>query len=72
MVEYNAMGFPSPGFSSQGLPSPRTPGNEDDKAWQQRESVGAGWRGMTRGRGQIEIAEVDGTSRAVEAPTAEK
>jgi hypothetical protein len=72
MVEYNAMGFPSPGFSSQGLPSRRSPGSEDDKAWQQRESVGGGWRAMTRGRGQIEIAEMDGTSRAVEAPTAEK
>jgi len=72
MVEYNAMGFPSPGFSSQGMSSPGSPSSEVDKAWQQRGSGGE-WPGMGRGMGrQIEIVEVDGTSRAVEAPTAEK
>jgi hypothetical protein len=64
MVEYNPFGFPSPGFSSEGASSPRSPYGEDNKAWQQ---LSPGTR-----RGQVEIVEVDGTSRAVEAPTAEK
>ena len=66
MVEYNPMGFPSPGFSSSGLPSPGTSYGDDSKTWQQYLSR------MGRGRDQVDIVEVDGTSRAVEAPTAEK
>ncbi|RYO40896.1 hypothetical protein AA0113_g6781 [Alternaria arborescens] len=65
-VEYNPMGFPSPGFSSSGLPSPASPYSDDSKTWQQYLSR------MGRGRDQVDIVEVDGTSRAVEAPTAEK
>ena len=68
MVEYNAMGFPSPGLSSQGLSSPGSPSSEVDKVWQQPGSGGE-WPGMGR---VIDIVEVDGTSRAVEAPTGEK
>ncbi|KAG9187343.1 hypothetical protein G6011_05214 [Alternaria panax] len=56
MVEYNPMG----------LPSPAGPYGDDSKIWQQQLPR------MGRGRGQIEIAEVDGTSRAMEAPAAEK
>jgi hypothetical protein len=55
------------------LPSPGSPhadGHNDNKGWQQRPSGRNEYPGM--GRGQIEIAEVHGTSRAVEAPTAEK
>ncbi|KAH6881515.1 hypothetical protein BKA58DRAFT_3781 [Alternaria rosae] len=68
MVEYNAMGFPSPGFMSQGLSSPESPSGEVDKVWQQRGSGGE-WPGMER---QIEIVEVDGTSRPVEVPAGER
>jgi len=60
------MGFPSPGFPSSGLPSPASPYSDDSKTWQQYLSR------MGRGRDQVDIVEVDGTSRAVEAPTAEK
>jgi hypothetical protein len=58
------LGFPSPGFSSSGLPSPASPYGDDSKGWQQHSP--------RMGRGSIGIVEVDGTSRAVEAPTAEK
>jgi hypothetical protein len=76
-VQYDPLGFPSPGFSSPGFPSPGYPSPvgtyidvDGQKAWQQHGT----FQNVHQypGMGQIEIVEVDGRQRAVEAPTAEK
>jgi hypothetical protein len=72
VIEYNPLGFPSPGFSSPGFPSPElsSPGfayMNEQKTWQQHRSIP-----QYPGMGQIDIAEVDGRQGAVEAPCNEK